>query len=73
MTVEILTATDGSAFAKALPLIDEEILERVIIDKIEADDDLDDELDEEVAIPDVREVEYALGILHNFSVFSEKR
>lgn len=29
----------------ALPLTDEEILEEVIIDEIEADDDLDDEFD----------------------------
>lgn len=56
-----------------MPLTDEEILEEVNIEEIEADDDLDDELVEEVAIPDLRDVEDALEVLRNFSVFGEKR
>ena len=52
---------------------DEEIIEEVITEKIEADDDLDGELVEEVAIPDLRDVEGALEVLRNFSVFGEKR
>ena len=56
-----------------MPLTDEEILEEVIIDDIEAEEDLDDEFDVEVAIPNVKEEEETLGKLHNFSIFSEKR
>lgn len=62
-----------ACYSFATLLTDEEILEEVIIGKIEADDDLDEELDEEAAIPDVKEVEGTLEILHKFSIFSEKR
>ena len=56
-----------------MPLTDEEILEEVNIEEIEADDDLDDEFDVEVTIPNIRKVEETLKNLHNFSVFSLKR
>lgn len=72
MTAEILMATDDKVVTTASLLTDENILEEAIIEEIEADDGLD-ELDGDVTIPNVREVEGALEILRNFSVFIDKR
>lgn len=69
---EILTARLDNIVTTASPLTDEEILEKIIVEEIEADDGLDDELDKKVAIPDEREVELALNILHKFSVSVRK-
>ena len=72
MTAEILMATDDKVVTTASLLTNENILEEAIIEEIEADDGLD-ELDGDVTIPNVREVEGALEILRNFSVFIYKR
>ena len=72
MVAEILTARLDNIVTTASPLTDEEILEKIIVEEIEADDGLDDALDKKVAIPDEREVELVLDILHKFSVSVRK-
>ena len=60
LTAKIVTATDTNVLTRASTIADKEILKEVIIEEIEADDGIDDKLDEEVAILDVREQDAAL-------------
>ena len=74
ITAEILTATDDDVVTTASLITDEEILEEVNQENTGEDvlEVPDDELDEEVFTPTI-EVENALEVLHNLSLFSDKR
>ena len=65
---------DDNVVTTAAALTDAECLEELSDEEVmEIDDAADEDLDKEVPIPTVNEVEAALDVLQNFSLFSSIR
>ena len=75
MTAETLAYVDDEVITKSAPLTDENILEEFMILNEKEVDDASDEafVDEEMITPSAKEVENALEVLKNYSLFNMSR
>ena len=73
MTAEDLASADYAVITRESTLTDEEILEKATKFDDDGVEDIEDEDDEELVAPSVRDVEKSLEILKSLSLFIEQR